>query len=71
MTKTRLLLPSRLHSQSALAKLGISKVQLDRARKIGLLECRVGDQNWYEGADVIKFVEGSPIVDNLRKRMNV
>ena len=71
MTKSRLLLPSRLYSQAALAKLGISKVQLDRARKIGLLECRVGDQNWYEGADVIKFVEGSPIVDNLRKRMNV
>ena len=71
MTKTRLLLPSRLHSQSDLVKLGISKVQLDRARKIGLLKCRVGKQNWYEGADVIKFVEGSPIVDNLRKRMNV
>ena len=67
MTKTRLLLPSRLHSQSALAKLGISKVQLDRARKIGLLKCRVGKQNWYEGADVIKFVEGSPIVDKQRQ----
>ena len=66
MTKSRLLLPSRLYSQAALAKLGISKVQLDRARKIGLMECHVADQNWYEGADVIKFVDGSPIVEKQR-----
>lgn len=67
MTKSRLLLPSRLYTQASLATLGISKVQLDRSRRLGLVERRVGDQNWYEGADVIKFVEGSPIVDKLRR----